>query len=634
MATLLAETTNKVVHSKELLVESQLIRIFLNQLGMDAQSIKNNFLKSCLQDSCPETEKKLLKMKSIWTLKDIEDYFYSFLNKEMIDKNGIIFTPNFIVDYILSETIDRYNAPTICDFSCGCGAFLVRAAEHLYAKDKSKSIVEIIENHIFGVDLLAENVRGTKILLTLLAYRENVDVEHIQLNIICYDGLEHDVLHQFSNEKVIDGFDCVVGNPPYIKVQDLSPEVRSKLKADFKTTTSGSFNIYFAFIELGANHLKQKGTLGYIVPNHFLKLKSAQPLREFLLKERLLKKVIDFKDCQLFPNAQTYSAIITLDRTKKENISYNIITSVKSENLTDINETLKEINYSKVNSETINLLNEVEKRNVYKIENAGLKLKISTGIATQKDGVYMIGLNKNDSIEEDKGYYTKYYDGKAYKIETDITVPLIKGGTNIDHDSGSVKKKVQIIYPYVRDNNGSIKVIQEDQLQEKYPFAYSYLKVAREELQTRNGGTPSVSVWYEYGRSQALDSFGAKLISPTNSNRPKFTLFEETALFNNGYAIYGIASDSIFHDHLPDLNVLAKILNSIIMDYYIKLTSYMISGGYYCYQKKYINNFSIPPLSSEDMAYIRSCNDSKELDQFLIKKYDLEFPVLTKGGYL
>ncbi|WP_248513280.1 Eco57I restriction-modification methylase domain-containing protein [Sporosarcina sp. NCCP-2222] len=609
----------------DLLVESELIRIYLKQLGINVNGIKNKFLKNCLREHCLKTEKDLMKIRNFWTLKDIEGYFYSLFSKKTTDSNGIIFTPSYIVDYILSETMDHYKDPTICDFSCGNGSFLILAAERLYNRDKSKSIVKIIENNIFGMDLLEENVRRTKILLLLLAYKENVDVEKINLNIICYDSTEKDAIKQFSKEDVNDGFDCIVGNPPYIKIQDLDVKMRNKLKKNFITTTSGSINIYFAFIELGVNYLNQEGTLGYIVPNHFLKMKSAQPLRDFLIKNNLIKQIIDFKDCQLFPNAQTYSSIITLDRSHKKSLFYEIVSNFDKDNLNGINNSLKKLHYSDIDSETINLLNDQEKRNINKIENAGLKLKISTGIATQKDSVYMIGMDISDSINDENEFYVKRYKGKDYKIEKQITVPLIKGGTNIDHHTGRVKKKVQIIYPYYKDGSGHIKVIPEKTLKEKFPFAYSYLESAREELNTRNGGNPTVSVWYEYGRSQALDSFGMKIISPTNSDRPKFTLFEESALFNNGYAIYGVTSDSIFYDNIPSLEVIAKILNSIIMEYYIKLTSYMISGGYYCYQKKYINNFTLPPLNENEVAFVKSCDDINELDCFLISKYNLEF---------
>src|SRR5690606_21605297 len=177
--------------------------------------------------------------------------------------------------------------------------------------------------------------------------------EQIQLNIVCYDSTEKDALERFQNEKVLHGFDCVVGNPPYIKIQDLDIEVRNKLKANYKTTTTGSINIYFAFIELGVTHLHQEGTLGYIVPNYFLKLQSAKHLRDFLIKQRLIRKVIVFKDCRLFPNEQTYSSIITLDRSKKEKLSYEIVNQLKNENLSEHNQSLKDLYYSEIDIETI-----------------------------------------------------------------------------------------------------------------------------------------------------------------------------------------------------------------------------------------------------------------------------------------
>ena len=63
------------------------------------------------------------------------------------------------------------------------------------------------------------------------------------------------------------------------------------------------------------------------------------------------------------------------------------------------------------------------------------------------------------------------------------------------------------------------------------------------------------------------------------------------------------------------------------MDYYVRNTSYAIEGGYYCYQKKYIERFSIPYLSIEDQEQIRSLSD-EALDRFLIELYGLRFDSL------
>ena len=59
------------------------------------------------------------------------------------------------------------------------------------------------------------------------------------------------------------------------------------------------------------------------------------------------------------------------------------------------------------------------------------------------------------------------------------------------------------------------------------------------------------------------------------------------------------------------------------MDYYIQNTSYAIEGGYYCYQKKYIERFSIPWLTDEQINKIDSL-DGKELDNFIWDLYQLK----------
>src|SRR5699024_8586109 len=118
----------------------------------------------------------------------------------------------------------------------------------------------------------------------------------------------------------------------------------------------------------------------------------------------------------------------------------------------------------------------------------------------------------------------------------------------------------------------------------------------------------------------ALSSYTPKIIFPTNSSKPNFSYFDDYALFHNGYAIYGFLNN----EKCIDLKVLTKILNSTVMDYYIRLTSYMISGGYYCYQKKYLTNFTIPYLSESEELYLRSTECKDSINEFLIDKYGID----------
>ena len=72
-----------------------------------------------------------------------------------------------------------------------------------------------------------------------------------------------------------------------------------------------------------------------------------------------------------------------------------------------------------------------------------------------------------------------------------------------------------------------------------------------------------------------------------------------------------------------NLDVVQRILNSVLMQYYISKTSVSIAGGYVCFQKNFIERFSIPRLSIRQINMLRSIQDNQELDEYLIKLYQL-----------
>lgn len=118
------------------------------------------------------------------------------------------------------------------------------------------------------------------------------------------------------------------------------------------------------------------------------------------------------------------------------------------------------------------------------------------------------------------------------------------------------------------------------------------------------------------GETQGLNKYGKKILFPTFADSPNFIYIDDKeALFCNGYAV--------FENERYDLDVLVKILNSCLMKYYVSNTSYSIEGGYYCYQKKYVERFSLPWFSEQELAFIRHSSKA-ELDNFLWARYGLE----------
>lgn len=529
---------------------------------------------------------------------------FNFLFENLIDKNkkiefGMVFTPKYIADFICKETFNKFDNLSnikILDPCCGCGIFLISAIEQI-KKQTNKTTKEIIKNQIYGLDIDKDNTKRVALLLKIMGLLHNESIEDSDINIKCCDSLATDWALMFDTH-----FDCIVGNPPYVNPHSLSKEQSLFLKQNFQTTSNGVFNIFYAFIELGVKFLKQGGFLSYIVPNNFFTISAAKPLRDFI--EPYLCELIDFKDNMVFRPIRTYSAIITLSLNKNNHIKYADI-----EKTDNIQTHLKNISYMVLDKKDIfahkwRFLDSKTEENVKKIENQFFTLKpfINTGIATLKDEIYR--------VDFDGEVFFKDFNGKKYLLDSDLIKPIYK----IPELKNS-KENGYFIFPYTIKNNVTT-IIDENIMKTKFSNTYQYLLARKNELDTRDKGKPNAVSWYAYGRTQGLNKYGKKLLFSTFGAKPNFMLInDKTALFCNGYAVF--ENDSI------ELEVLEKILNSHIMQYYIQHTSYQIEGGYYCYQKKYLEKFGIPYFNSKEKSFLLQANQ-QEIDKFLGKKYGVD----------
>ena len=193
--------------------------------------------------------------------------------------------------------------------------------------------------------------------------------------------------------------------------------------------------------------------------------------------------------------------------------------------------------------------------------------------------------------------------------------------------------KRRIIFPYVSSKDGKAIAIQEETMASEYPKCYEYFLYVKEILRGRGKGKHVYTPFYAYGRTQGLNRTGVKLLTPTFSKKPRFLLDNNPqGFFTNGYGIYLRENTQTLFGHNPisqaeNLDVMQKILNSLIMEYYVDKTSVSIDGGYPCYQKNFIEKFSIPNFSEEEIATLRSINDTLKINEFLIAKYQLNLDI-------
>ncbi len=576
-------------------------------ISQNCKEVSPNFYHDYGVDPSAKTKKKIV------TLKDIESYVENSISNDEKGANGVVFTPRYIIEYIL-KNISISEKSTVLDPSCGCGSFLVEAVCYISEKT-GKTHREVIESNIFGLDIVPKFIETAKLILALLCLSYGEDIKDIKYNLYCVNSLDSDWKQLFN----VNGFDAIIGNPPYSNPHDLDEKMAIFIKEKFKTTKKGTSNIYYAFIEKSMANLSKAGHLGFIIPNNYLTIVAAQPLRKMLKESHMLEKIVDFNDNMVFAPVRSYNSLLFLKNEQRAELTYAVM-----EKCEDIKEKLNALTFNTLRISELEdagwkLLSKDVAENIRRIESfpRSIKKYIHTGIATLRDDLYIV-----DRFNPKTGCYIKTMNGIEYEIEAAIVRDLYKI-SNIKTEESLESAVKHIICPYdtIRQTkldgtfNRISKLMSEEKMMTQYPKCYHYFCEIREELDARDAGRGAGPIWYAYGRTQSLNYIGRKLVFPTFSSKPKFMMLnDEEALFCNGYVIV--------EDKDIPLELLQKIINSEVMEYYVSSTSYPIEGGYYCYQKKFIQNFTIPTFTDEEIEQILNSNQSIA-NKIIYSKYQL-----------
>lgn len=218
----------------------------------------------------------------------------------------------------------RLTSLRIVDLACGSGVFLVIAFDWMKAelervngklavlqggRDLFDPDSEILTNNLFGVDVNSESVEIAKLSLWIKTARRGKVLDSLDGNLRVGDSLIEDSSyayreHGFVWKKVFPevfvegGFDVVLGNPPYVRMELIKP-MKPWLEKRYEVVSDRA-DLYAYFFERGVKVLKPGGRLGYISSATFFKTGSGKPLREFLRKQATIETVVDFGDHQIF----------------------------------------------------------------------------------------------------------------------------------------------------------------------------------------------------------------------------------------------------------------------------------------------------------------------------------------------
>lgn len=269
---------------------------------------------------------------SILPIEFISNVYEKFIGKENQANEGAYYTPTFLVDYIISQTVSRkleagnknYNCKTL-DPACGSGIFLVETLRKIIEKyikvnnvkntdtdEFRKKLRELTVNNIYGIDSdkSAIQVAIFSIYLTLLDYQKPAEIEKFKFpsllntNFVHADAfdLENVVLKEFENQKHM--FDCVIGNPPWNRgkvtynnqgrrvVFPFEKYISGKSKLD-KDCVIGNKEIAQAFIIRSKDFCSEKTNCALIVTSKTLYNIQSADFRKYFLKTFLVNQVFE-----------------------------------------------------------------------------------------------------------------------------------------------------------------------------------------------------------------------------------------------------------------------------------------------------------------------------------------------------
>ncbi|MCL2716661.1 MAG: N-6 DNA methylase [Alphaproteobacteria bacterium] len=595
-------------------------------------------------------------------------------------RDGVYYTPEWVVERIVEETVGRRLAdlkascgwpsetlgrlPTlaaitayetklrdihIVDPACGSGAFLITTLAYLLDEWKvlrdlrrqhgetmvcedwtDARIREILRSNLYGVDINPASVEITRLALWLHTARADKPLssldDHIRAGnsligpefcngLAPYSDEERERINAFDWKAafgaVFDrgGFDCVVGNPPYVKLQNFrkaNAGMAAQLARDpieggaYHSTQSGNFDLYLPFIEKGILLLKEEGRLGYIAPSVWQMNEYGAPLRAFVERGRHLWGWIDFGSWQIFREATVYTALQFFSKRPNDEVAVvQAPLGVIAENPWDDGDI--RIPYGNLSfGERWLLVTGRERRLIDKLTKSGVRLddpavsrNIFVGIQTSADPIYhlrRLGPNR---------YEGKPANGDSpagvVKIEDAIMRPLASGEHANRYQTPDTTSC--LLFPYAVSGEAAT-LLSAQEMARNFPNAWAYLRAHERELRSRENGRFDNDQWYQFGRSQNIAiQETVKLLVAQTVRSMSVCADSAGAFYINNVRVNGIVPGPDF-----PLWALLAVLNSKACNFCFRKTAKPKDNNYFEANRQFICYLPIPKTSAADRA--------------------------------
>lgn len=573
-------------------------------------------------------------------------------------RDGVYYTPEWVVNYLVEETLgpwfaeakratgyfgnetspasaeaylERLRAIRILDPACGSGAFLISAFRRLLDErkvlarqmandgkvlDDAPIIAEILQRNIFGVDINPSSVEIAKLALWLHSARASAPLSSLDETIRCGNSLVApdcwlSIKRDADSEARINPFDwgnetydIVLGNPPYVKLQNLmkvDPDVVAYLRTErpthsYASAQTGNFDLYLPFIELGLRLLAPGGKMAYIAPSVWAVNEYGQGLREKLHRSRQLERWVDFKSFQIFDEAITYTALQFF--TAEANGALKAVVSPDGElGGIDWSDAAIDLPYGALALEAPWLMLAGEERSLIdrlareclRLDNPRVTSGIIVGIQTSADYIYHLRRTGHGAYECTPPKQPSF----VVEIEDAIMKPLVSGPEAKRYETPETD--THLLFPYERDARGNMGLIPAQTMRDRFPNAWRHLTNFEKELRGRESGKMDHEKWYGYVYPKNLDKQEIeKLIVPRLVLGLSCSLDSDGSFYLDNVDVGGVVPVVDF-----DSEFLLSILNGPVANFVFHRISKPFQNGYWSANKQFIAPLPVPEVDPQ-----------------------------------
>ncbi|MGJ9705154.1 Eco57I restriction-modification methylase domain-containing protein [Actinotignum sp. GS-2025b] len=503
------------------------------------------------------------------------------MSTEVVDniEYGEVFTRRWVVETMLDlvgYTPDKDLARTrLIEPSIGSGAFIVPVVERLLASaQRHEATADDLRDCLFGMDLQAVHVATCRSTVASMLREHGFSANHAET-------LTMNWLHEgdFLLDEVPSDADFVVGNPPYIRTEDLDNEVEAAYRTRW-TTMRGRADIYVGFYERGLALLRPEGRLSYICADRWMHNSYGKALRRLVYQRYAVETVWQMHDVDAFEaEVSAYPAITVIANAPQREATFIDTTETFDDSsahearsfVQGHEETGHGAGWEGVrlpswfetddfwpagSPGTIKLLERLQEH--FPTLEADGSTRISIGVATGNDKAYLVGMNTLADVEPDR------------------LLPLVMAD---DIRQGVLKPpSMQLLNPW--DEHGNLIDLAH------YP-RFAHTLEQRPAIRQRYVAKKNPDKWH-----RTIDK-----VYPGLAERPKLLLqdmkaqitpvFEPGGLYPH-HNLYYIVSDTW------DLEVLGGLLLSSIAEAFVTAYGVKMRGGTLRFQAQYLRKIAVP----------------------------------------